>query len=168
MKYLRVLVTECTAGSEAWDHRQQEASEEQAAIMKAMEILSSRVKVLVQVHREGLLQLDHKQPSQDQTQMQDAKIRQTLMNHFRNLGTKLHSLSMLNMVSAASIQPMDKVKGLVKQLIEKLQKEAADAASTHAWCEEENKKNAKAKKKTSDKLKTLEIRLEKANARKAA
>jgi len=168
MKYLKVLLTECTAGSNAWDHRQQEASDEQAAIMKAMEILSSRVKVLVQVHREGLLQVDNKQPAQEKTQMQEAKLRQTLINQFRNLGTKLHSLSMLNMVSAASVQPMDKVKGLIKELIQKLQKEAADAASTHAWCEEENKKNKEAKEKTSDKLKTLEIRLDKADAQKAA
>jgi chromosome segregation ATPase len=133
--------------------------------MKAMEILSSRVKVFL--HREGLLQVEHKQPAQEAGQMQEAKVRQTLMNHFRNLGTKLHSLSMLNMVSAASVQPMDKVKGLIKELIEKLQREAADAASTHAWCEEENKKNTVAKEKASDKLKTLEIRLEKANAKKA-
>merc|ERR1719316_2247582 len=103
----------------------------------------------------------------DKPHLTEARIRQTLMNHFRDLGTKLHSLSMLNMVSAASIQPMEKVKGLVKQLIEKLQKEAAEAASTHAWCEEEDKKNTKAKEKNSDKLKTLEIRIEKASARKA-
>merc|ERR1719420_757370 len=103
----------------------------------------------------------------DEAQIQDARVRQTLINHFRNLGTKLHSLSMLNMVSAVSVNPMEKVKGLVKNLIEKLQKEAADAASTHAWCEEENKKNAAAKEKTSDKLKRLTIRLEKANAKKA-
>merc|ERR1719443_741433 len=75
------------------------------------------------------------------------------MNHFRQLGTKLHSLSMINMVSAASVQP--------------LEKEAAEAASTHAWCEEENKKNKAAKEKTDDKLEALQLRLDKANARKA-
>merc|ERR1719298_77451 len=99
--------------------------------------------------------------------MHAARVRQTLMNHFRNLGTKLHSLSMLNMVSAASVQPMDKVKGLIKELIAKLTKEAADAASTHKWCEEENKKNKEAKEKTTDKLEALQLRLDKANARKA-
>merc|ERR1719217_292078 len=74
---------------------------------------------------------------------------------------------MLNMVSAASVQPMDKVKDLIGQLIAKLTKEAADAASTHAWCEEENKKNKAAKEKTTDKLEALQLRLDKANARKA-
>jgi predicted nucleic acid-binding Zn-ribbon protein len=83
------------------------------------------------------------------------------------LGAQLHSLSMLNMVSVASVQPMDKVKGLIKTLISKLTKEAADAASTHAWCEEENKKNKVAKKKTTDRLENLQLRADKANAKKA-
>merc|ERR1719473_787917 len=48
MKYLSVLITECTAGSNAWDHRQAEADAERAAITKAMEILASRVKVFIQ------------------------------------------------------------------------------------------------------------------------
>merc|ERR1719428_634818 len=103
----------------------------------------------------------------DEAQIQDARVRQTLINHFRNLGTKLHSLSMLNMVSAVSVNPMEKVKGLIKNLIEKLQNEAAEAASTHKWCEEENKKNAESKEKLTDKLKTIEVRLEKAEAKKA-
>merc|ERR1719375_1998751 len=104
---------------------------------------------------------------ENKAELQQAKVRQTLINHFRNLGTKLHSLSMLNLVNAASVDPMEKVKGLIKNLIEKLQTEAAEAASTHKWCEEENKKNKEAKEKATDKLKTIEVRLEKAEAKKA-
>merc|ERR1719472_584759 len=122
-----------------------------------MEILSAGVKVFIQ--------LSQTQPAQvDKAQLQNARVRQTLINHFRNLGTKLHSLSMLNLVNAASVDPMEKVKGLIKNLIVKLQNEAAEAASTHKWCEEENKKNMAAKAKTTDKLKTIEVRLDKANA----
>merc|ERR1719379_2898214 len=104
---------------------------------------------------------------ENRAELANARVRQTLINHFRNLGTKLHSLSMLNLVNAASVDPMEKVKGLIKNLIVKLQNEAAETASTHKWCEEENKKNAEAKAKTTDKLKTIEVRLEKAEARKA-
>jgi len=163
MKYLSVLITECEAGSAAWDHRQEEAANEQAAILKAMEILSAGVKVFLQVSQKEPVMIQ----ASDKAQMQDARVRQTLINHFRNLGTKLHSLSMLNLVNAASVDPMEKVKGLIKNLIEKLQTEAAEAASTHKWCEEENKKNMAAKAKTTDKLKTIEVRLDKANAREA-
>merc|ERR1719359_2339124 len=115
--------------------------------MKAMEILSAGVKVFLQIKEPVMVQ-------ENKAELQNARVRQTLINHFRNLGTKLHSLSMLNMVNAVSVNPMEKVKGLIKNLIEKLQNEAAEAASTHAWCEEENKKNKAAKEKTSDKLKT--------------
>merc|ERR1719162_2947585 len=104
--------------------------------MKAMEILSAGVKVFIQLSQSEPVMIQSNKAEQ-----QDARVRQTLINHFRNLGTKLHSLSMLNLVNAASVQPMDKVKGLIKNLIEKLQNEAAEAASTHAWCEEENRKN---------------------------
>jgi len=162
MKYLEVLLTECEAGSKAWDQRQSEAADEQAAIMKAMEILSSGVKVFLQVSQKEPVMIQ----AENSAAKQEARIRQTLINHFRSLGTKLHSLSMLNLVNAASVDPMEKVKGLIKNLIEKLQTEAAEAASTHKWCEEENKKNKEAKEKATDKLKTIEVRLEKATARK--
>merc|ERR1719161_1002242 len=95
-----------------------------------------------------------------------AKARQTLINHFRTLGNKLHSLSMLNMATVASADPMAKVKGLLKDLIAKLEKEAAEAADTHAFCEEEKAKNADAMENTQADLDKLEARLDKAKARK--
>merc|ERR1719161_3434265 len=161
MKYLQVLLAECEAGSKAWDQRQEEADAEQAAIMKAMEILSAGVKVFLQISQKEPVMIQA-----DKAATQEARVRQTLINHFRNLGTKLHSISMLNLVNAASVDPMEKVKGLIKKLIVKLQNEAAEAASTHKWCEEENRKNKETKDKTTDKLKTIEVRLEKAEARK--
>merc|ERR1719379_1197959 len=105
--------------------------------------------------------------SQIASEKKDERIRQTLLTHFRSLGSKLHSLSLLNMANAVAADPLAKVKGLITDLITKLEEEAAEAASTHAFCEEENKKNAKAKKVAENKLKKVELRLEKASARKA-
>lgn len=81
-----------------------------------------------------------------------ASARQKLINHFRNIGNKLKSLSMLNMVSAVSVSPMDKIKGLIKDMIAKLQQEAAEAATTHAFCQKEQKKNAENEEKTQNEL----------------
>lgn len=167
MKYLQTLNTECETASAAWDERVKAADDEQAAIGKAQEILSSRVKVFllqVSAHRQ---MVHNKAPVADSEEAETARVRQKLMAHFRNLGGKLHSLSLLNMANAAASKPLEKVKGLIKELITKLEEEAAEAASTHAWCEEENKKNAKAKKTSEDKLKKVSIRLEKATAKKA-
>merc|ERR1711862_164597 len=101
--------------------RQTEATAEMAAIDKAKEILASRVKVFLQLK-------SHRTP-QSKFHLRSQKIRQTLINQFRGMGQKLGSLSMLNLVSVASTQPLDKVKGLIKGMIEKLEKEAAEAAS---------------------------------------
>merc|ERR1719198_1723685 len=99
--------------------------------------------------------------------MKAAKARQTLINHFRSLGTRLKSLSMLNMVTVASAQPFDKVKGIISDLIAKLEKEAAEAADTHAFCQEEKAKNDAAIKKHGEKIDLLTARLDKATAKKS-
>jgi len=167
MKYLEVLLAECESASSAWDERKKSAADEQAAIGKAQEILATRVKVFFL--QSGMTH-HTAQPvafEQEQAGKKDARIRQTLMMHFRNLGSKLHSLSLLNMANAVAVDPLAKVKGLISDLIAKLEEEAAKAADTHAFCEEENKKNAKAKKVAETKLKKVNIRLDKANAQLA-
>merc|ERR1719161_1103563 len=162
-KYLKTLVSECTASSHALDVRQSEAKAEMAAIEKAKEILASRVVVFSQTGSATVTK-KHQQPAPP-ADMQQAKTRQTLINHFRSLGNRLKSLSMLNMVSVASAQPMDKVKGLISDLIAKLEKEAAEAADTHAFCQEEKKKNDEGIERTTNKLDTLKARLDKATAK---
>merc|ERR1719393_476727 len=97
--------------------------------------------------------------------MNAAKIRQTLINHFKGLGNRLKSVSMLNLVSVASSQPFDKVKGLLTDLIAKLEKEAEEAANTHAFCQEEKKKNDAGIKAKTDKITQLDARLDKATAK---
>merc|ERR1719326_2251275 len=94
------------------------------------------------------------------------KVRQTLINHFRGLGNKIHSLAMLNLVSVAAQDPMAQVKGLLTDLIAKLEKEAAEAADLHAFCQEEKKKTKAALKKKNMEIEKLETRIEKAEATK--
>jgi len=138
--------------------RKKDATAEQNAIQKAMDILSSRVKVF-------LLQEGSKR-AKVETGKPVYPVRQQLISHFRSLGQKLHSISMLNMVSAMSVTPMEKIKGLITDMIAKLEKEAAEAASTHAFCQEENKKNKDAKEKTQGELDKTNSRLESATAKK--
>merc|ERR1719191_1641150 len=157
-KSLKALTTECDNAASAWETRQSEAKAEMGAIEKAKEILSSRVKVFIQ----KVIRDKPEHPGQ----MQGQKIRQTLINHFRGMGQKLGSFSMLNLVSVASTQPLDKVMGLIKGMIEKLQKEAAEAASIHEFCNAEKKKNEDATKKNTDKKNELETAIDKASARK--
>merc|ERR1719265_1080397 len=77
-KYLKELVTECTESSHAWDVRQSEAKAEMAAIDKAKEILASRVVVFLQTSK---VTKRSREPTLS-AKMREAKLRQTLINHF--------------------------------------------------------------------------------------
>lgn len=165
-KFLKNLKTECTLNSDNWAKRQKEGAAEQDAIAKAIEILGSRVKVFLQ--GSSTRDLDPREESLAAQKAADVaqKTRQTLIVHFRNLGSKLKSLSMMNLATVASVQPMDKIKGMIARMIEKLQKEAAEAASTHQFCMDENKKNAEHKEKATNEMEKIKIRLDSASAKK--
>merc|ERR1719262_1081211 len=93
-------------------------------------------------------------------------MRQVLINHFRGLGNKLHSLAMLNLVSVSAQDPMANVKKLLTDLIAKLEKEAKEAADLHAFCQAEKKKTKAAMDKKNMEIDKLSVRIEKATSTK--
>merc|ERR1719482_2642182 len=95
------------------------------------------------------------------------KMRKHLISHFRNLGNKLHSLAMLNLVTVSAQDPMENVKTLLTDLIAKLEKEAKEAADLHEFCQAEKKKTTAAHGKKSMEIEKLETRIEKASATKS-
>lgn len=156
-KSLEETTHECDATSAAWASRQSEAAAEMSAIEKAKEILASRVTVLIQVKARDVDPAD---------QAKAQKLRQNLVKHFRAAGNKLHSMAMLNLVSVAAHDPMENVKNMLTELIAKLEKEAAEAASLHQFCQEEKKKTSTALKKKEGELDKLDSRIESAEATK--
>merc|ERR1719265_713092 len=162
-KYLSSCTTECDKASADWAARQKGAKEEVAAINKAKEILASRVTVFVQSRAHGMAYGGIKQSGDtEKRQAQLQKTRQTLINHFRKLGTDLHSLAMLNLVSVSSEEPLAQVKGLISELISKLEKEAAEAANLHEFCKAEKEKTTAATTKKKNTIDKLDARLDKA------
>merc|ERR1719235_3114971 len=97
-----------------------------------------------------------------------AKTRSLLINHFRKLGTDLHSLAMLNLVSVSSEEPLAQVKGLIGDLVAKLEKEAAEAATLHQFCKEEKTKTTAAKEKQLGVLDKVQSRLDAAKLKREA
>lgn len=159
MKSLKETQHECQEAAVAWETRVKEANAEMAAIEKAKQILAERVTVLIQVR-------SHSRVSDVSALGKERKVRQTLINHFRGLGNRLHSLAMLNLVSLAAQDPMQNVKNLLTELITKLEKEAAEAASLHQFCQEEKNKTKAAMKKATMGIEKLDTRLEKASTDK--
>lgn len=161
-KALASVTQECTDSAAAWATRQKEAKAEMAAIEKAKQILAERVTVFLQTQVKGREPNDATVKAQVKMQ----KMRQKLVAHFRTLGNSLHSLAMLNLVSVASNEPMAQVKNLLNDLIKKLEKEAAEAANLHAFCQEEKKKTADAQEKKQMTLDKLDSRIDKATTKK--
>merc|ERR1719160_2142895 len=161
-KTLAEIQHECMETSVAYETRVKEGTAEMAAIQKAKDILAERVTVLIQVKARS-----REVPSDDVTSKHaQQKTRQALVQHFRNLGNKLHSLAMLNLVTVATQDPMENVKNLLTDLITKLEKEAAEAASLHQFCQEEKNKTADAMEKKEMELEKLNTRIEKASTSK--
>jgi chromosome segregation ATPase len=73
---------------------------------------------------------------------------------------------MMNLATVAAVQPMDKIKGMIQHMIQKLQREAAEAATTHQFCQDENKKNTENKEKATNEIEKIQIRLDGAAAKK--
>merc|ERR1719333_619778 len=94
------------------------------------------------------------------------KTRQHLINHFRTIGNKLHSLAMLNLVTVSAQDPMENVKNLLTELIAKLEKEAKEAADLHAFCQAEKKKTTASMEKKTMEIEKISTRIEKATSKK--
>merc|ERR1719181_1999880 len=130
---------------------------------KAKEILASRVTVMM---IQTKAQLRSGAVDDLKVTVQSQKTRQVLINHFRSLGNKLHSLAMLNLVSVAAQDPMANVKTLLTDLIAKLEKEAKEAADLHAFCQAEKKKTTAALEKKSMEIDKISTRIEMATSKK--
>merc|ERR1719160_1204899 len=185
-KSLAETKLECEQTSAAWAARQKEAAAEMAAIEKAKEILASRVTVLlvqakVTLHAKSHSSNDDEDEEDDDDDVDEKRVkadsdvkasvktqktRQLLINHFRTVGNKLRSLAMLNLVTTVAQDPMEQVKGLLTDLIAKLEKEAKEAADLHAFCQAEKKKTKAAHEKKTMEIDKLSVRIEKASATK--
>lgn len=161
-KTLAEIQHECQEKAVAYEQTMKEGAAEMSAIQKAKDILSERVTVLIQVRSRS------REVSGDDitSKRSQQKTRQALVEHFRGLGNRLHSLAMLNLVTVATQDPMENVKNLLTELIEKLEKEAAEAASLHQFCQEEKNKTADAMEKKTMEIEKLDARLEKASTSK--
>jgi len=154
--YLESLTAECKEASGSWADRQKSAKEEMAVIEKAKSILAGGVKVLTQIDKRpvaGLVQI--KKGDDDEEDDKDAKMRTNLVAKLKGLSHQFKSYALMEMVSVASSDPFEKVRGLIEGMIEKLVQEANEEATQKAFCDEETAKSKKAqaeKSMTSDKL----------------
>merc|ERR1719375_2102528 len=151
--YLSDLKMDCAAKATEWSERQKSVEEELGAIAKAKEILSSGVKVLLQVKR-----------SVDDA---DAGKRQRVTAILRNLAQEGHVYALSQLASEAQNDPFGKVKGLIESMIDRLMREAAEESDQKMFCDTEMAKSRSKQKDLAARADMHTVRIEKSEAGKA-
>merc|ERR1719353_962699 len=151
-KYLEDLKQSCSMKAAEWATRQKDAAGELAAIAKAKEVLESGVKVFLEVSSKTHSKNDATSAKRDRV----ISILSKLEDH-SYFFTQIKS-------EARAGGPFDKVKGLIEDMITRLEKEAAEEADAKAFCDKETSESkAKQAELTADSDKS-QVRIEKATA----
>merc|ERR1719324_706534 len=161
-EYLADLKTQCTLKGEAFETRQQMRAEELEALDKAIEIIESKVSGNADKHLPGLIQ---KKVSfmMLRSRTQNYKITraaQILTDRAAKLGSQRLSLLAVKVENSA----FDKVIQMIKDLITKLQEEAAAEGEHKAWCDGELKENKLTRDAKTEEVDTLTSTVEKLKA----
>merc|ERR1719181_1828976 len=120
-EYLASLKQDCAAKATEWAARQKSAAEEVAVIEKAKDILSSGVKVFLQVDKSA--------------NVEDSMKREQVSKILRDLASENHVYALSQIASEAQAGgPFDKVKGLIDAMIDRLMKEAAEESDAKSFC----------------------------------
>eukprot|EP00392_Amoebophrya_sp_AT5.2_P003911 g3916.t1 len=130
---------ECASKANAWAARKSEATDEIGALTQAIEILSGKF------GGESFLQISSDSQS----------VRSKLSLMLRKMGREYNSFALIQAANAATADPFVKIRGMIKDMIVKLEDEAAKEASKEAKCKadkEKGNKDLKLKKADSAKL----------------
>merc|ERR1719299_276323 len=151
-KYLEELKQSCSMKAQEWATRQKDAAGELAAIAKAKEVLESGVKVFLEVSSKTHSKNDAVSAKRDRV----ISILSKLEDH-SYFFTQIKS-------EARAGGPFDKVKGLIEDMITRLEKEAAEEADAKAFCDKETSESKAKQAELTAASDKSQVRIEKATA----
>merc|ERR1719465_168041 len=96
-----------------------------------------------------------------------AEAREKVVEIFKGLSRDRHSFVFAQLASMAASDPFEKIRGLINDMIDKLLKEAQEAATHEAFCQEEMGKTKKSREDKEMKLAKFTSRVDKADAKVA-
>jgi len=166
--YLETLKTECQAKAVEYEETMKMGKEEIAAIGKASTILEEGVTALVQVKtrtRRASARWMPADDTDDSDAMADARAK--VVDIFKGLASERKSFVFSQLASMAASDPFEKIKGLINDMIEKLLKEAQEAATHEAFCQEEMGKTKKSQEDKTMKLEKFSARVDEASSKLA-
>jgi hypothetical protein len=183
-KYLADLHTTFTLKSQNYEGNQKVRAEEIEALSKAIEIISGgAVSGSAKKHLPTLVQESAKKAVRAVSFLQKAKVnngnviqRVSAFLQAKNknlLDNKSNNLSLAafrilaashEKAAAGMTSPFDKVVGMIKDMISKLESEAAEEAEHKAFCDKELKENKLLRNKKTDEVNGLQARAEELSA----
>jgi len=144
--------SDCKTSGEEWGARKASADGEVAALTKAVDILSAKFSLLqtgARTHTAG-----------DDAREKAATI-------LRKLGHKFNSFGLLQAASSAQEDPFGKVRGLISDMIMKLEKQAADEASKEGKCKADIANGTRDVKVKTEQMNKVATRLDSSQAKYA-
>jgi len=146
---------ECQNKASEWDARQKSAAGEVEAIAKAKEILASGVKAM-------FIQTEEKAVTVKASLKNDS--RSKLVRMLKKMGRQYNSFGLMQIANKAKSDPFIKIRGLIENMISKLEQQAAEEATHDAWCKEENVKSKASRDAKVEKVDKYQARIDKAAA----
>lgn len=134
--YLSSLKANLAAKEEEWAARQKQANEEIAALEEARDVLSNGVKVFAQT-----------KSTRTRISGDSSEKRDRVVSLLRKLGHKFNSFGLMQAATSASADPFAKVRGLLENLLAKLQEQSHQEADHNEMCVSELAKNEQKKGK---------------------
>jgi len=165
--YLQTLKTECQAKAVEYEETMKTGKDEIAAVSKAASILQEGVTALVQVKTRTHRASARWAPSDDDENDDEADARTKVVGIFKGLASERHSFVFAQLASMAASDPFEKIRGLINDMIEKLLKEAQEAATHEAFCQEEMGKTKKSQEDKGMKLDKFTARVDEAGSKVA-
>merc|ERR1719191_483461 len=166
-EYMTTLKQECQAKAVEYEETMKSGKAETAAIEKASTILSEGVTAFVEVksrtHRSSS-KVRFNADDEDESDAQ-AAAREKVVSIFKNLSQERHSFVFAQLAEMAASDPFAKIKGLINDMIEKLLKEAAEAATHEAFCQEEMGKSKKSQADKTMKLDKFSTRVDESSSK---
>jgi len=150
--YLADLKRDCQEKARTWEAEHKDGNAELKALSAAKAILTKKFSLI-----ESKATLSSKLYDVD-----DPKAR--ALRAIEELGRKFQSTALVALAYSAASDPFGKVRGMVEDMIAKLQREAAEEATQKAFCDEEMGKSTKSKDEKEGKLDKTNARIEKAEA----
>jgi len=165
--YVETLKSECQARAVEYEEAMKSAKDEVAAISKASSILSEGVTAFIQV-RARVHRASMKLSADDDDESDSAAdAREKVVAIFKGIASDRHSFVFSQLASMAASDPFEKIRGLINDMIEKLLKEAQEAATHEAFCNEEMGKSGKSREDKEMKLAKFTSRVDSANSKVA-